>query len=166
MKFSVTSLEDTAYLAEVLAAHLRPRDMIVLAGDMGSGKTTFTQFFGQALGITEPITSPTFNLLHNYGSGRMALHHADLYRLERTGELADLGLDELQDIGGVIVVEWGDIVGNELGDALIIRFSHPTDVEAINSRRVEIELRGQQWLSRWQKISDELATKFSDLVRG
>lgn len=166
MKFSVTSLKDTAYLAEVLAAHLRPRDMIVLAGDIGSGKTTFTQFFGQALGITEPITSPTFNLLHNYGSGRMALHHADLYRLERTGELADLGLDELQDIGGVIVVEWGDIVGNELGDALIIRFSHPTDVEAINSRRVEIELRGQQWLSRWQKISDELATKFSDLVRG
>lgn len=166
MKFSVTSLKDTAYLAEVLAAHLRPRDMIVLAGDMGSGKTTFTQFFGQALGITEPITSPTFNLLHNYGSGRMALHHADLYRLERTGELADLGLDELQDLGGVIVVEWGDIVGNGLGDALIIRFSHPTDVEAINSRRVEIEVRGQQWLSRWQKISDELATKFSDLVRG
>ena len=166
MKFSVTSLKDTACLAEVLAAHLRPRDMIVLAGDMGSGKTTFTQFFGQALGITEPITSPTFNLLHNYGSGRMALHHADLYRLERTGELADLGLDELQDVGGVIVVEWGDIVGNELGDALIIRFSHSTDVEVINSRRVEIELRGQQWLSRWQKISDELATKFSDLVRG
>lgn len=166
MKFSVTSLKDTAYLAEVLAAHLRPRDMIVLAGDMGSGKTTFTQFFGQALGITEPITSPTFNLLHNYGSGRMALHHADLYRLERTGELADLGLDELQDLGGIIVIEWGDIVGNELGDALIIRFSHPTDVEAINSRRVEIEVRGQQWLSRWQKISDELATKFSDLVRG
>jgi tRNA threonylcarbamoyladenosine biosynthesis protein TsaE len=166
MKFSITSLEDTAYLAEVLASHLRPRDMIVLAGDMGTGKTTFTQFFGRALGITEPITSPTFNLLHNYGSGRMALHHADLYRLERTGELADLGLDELQDIGGVIVVEWGDIVGSELGDALIIRFLHSTDVDAIYSRSIEIDLRGQQWLSRWQKISDELATKFNDLVRG
>ncbi len=140
--------------------------MIVLAGDMGTGKTTFTQFFGRALGITEPITSPTFNLLHNYGSGRMALHHADLYRLERTGELSDLGLDELQDVGGVVVVEWGDIVGSELGDALIIRFLHSTDVEAINSRCVEIDLRGQQWLSRWQKVSDELATKFSDLVRG
>jgi tRNA threonylcarbamoyladenosine biosynthesis protein TsaE len=166
MKFSIASLEDTAYLAEVLASHLRPRDMIVLAGDMGTGKTTFTQFFGRALGITEPITSPTFNLLHNYGSGRMALHHADLYRLERTGELADLGLDELQDIGGVVMVEWGDIVGNELGDALIIRFAHPADVDAIYSRSIEIDLRGQQWLSRWQKISDELATKFSDLVRG
>ena len=166
MKFSVASLKDTAYLAEVIAAHLRPRDMIVLAGDMGSGKTTFTQFFGQALGITEPITSPTFNLLHNYGSGRMALHHADLYRLERTGDLTDLGLDELQDVGGVVVVEWGDIVGNELGDALILRFAHSADVDAIYSRSIEIDLRGQQWLSRWQKISDELATKFSDLVRG
>ena len=140
--------------------------MIVLAGDMGTGKTTFTQFFGRALGITEPITSPTFNLLHNYGSGRMALHHADLYRLERTGELTDLGLDELQDVGGVVVVEWGDIVGSELGDALIIRFAHSADVDAIYSRSIEIDLRGQQWLSRWQKISDELATKFNDLVRG
>ena len=140
--------------------------MILLAGEMGTGKTTVTQSFGRALGITEPITSPTFNLLHNYGTGRMALHHADLYRLERTGELTDLGLDELQDSGGVAIVEWGDIVGEELGDALIIRISHPTDVDAVESRTVEVDLRGAQWASRWQKLTDELSTKLNNSVRG
>ena len=140
--------------------------MILLAGEMGTGKTTFTQSFGRALGITEPITSPTFNLLHNYGTGRTALHHADLYRLKRTGELTDLGLDELQDSGGVVIVEWGDIVGEDLGDALIIRISHPTDVGAVESRTVEIDLRGAQWASRWQKLTDELSAKLNNSVRG
>ena len=96
----------------------------------------------------------------------MALHHADLYRLERTGELTDLGLDELQDSGGVAIVEWGDIVGEELGDALIIRLSHPTDVDAVESRTVEIDLRGAQWASRWQKLTDELSAKLNNSVRG
>ena len=85
MKFSLGSLAETQRFAEIIAGHVRPRDMVVLAGEMGAGKTTFTQFFGRALGATDLITSPTFNLLRNYGSGRMALHHADLYRLERTG---------------------------------------------------------------------------------
>ena len=100
-------------MASALAQLSRSGDVIVLAGEMGAGKTAFAQGFGQALGITEPITSPTFTLVHTYDSGRIILHHADLYRLERTGELADLGLDELQDSGGVIIVEWGDIVGND-----------------------------------------------------
>jgi tRNA threonylcarbamoyladenosine biosynthesis protein TsaE len=148
--------------------------MIVLAGEMGAGKTTFTQFFGRALGVTDLITSPTFNLLHNYGSGRMALHHADLYRLERTGELEDLGLDELQDSGGVIAVEWGDIVGDELGDALVLRFEHvdqassdatgKTDLTQVRS--ITLSSRGAQWESRFRKLTDELASKLTVLARG
>lgn len=140
--------------------------MILLAGEMGAGKTTFTQSFGMALGITEPITSPTFNLLHNYGTGRVSLHHADLYRLERTGELTDLGLDELQDSGGIVIVEWGDIVGDELGAALIVCFSHAVDVEAVEFRTVEIDLRGAQWVNRWPKLVDELTEKLNISVRG
>jgi tRNA threonylcarbamoyladenosine biosynthesis protein TsaE len=148
--------------------------MIVLAGEMGAGKTTFTQFFGRALGVTDLITSPTFNLLHNYGSGRMALHHADIYRLERTGELEDLGLDELQDSGGVIAVEWGDIVGDELGDALVLRFEHvdqassdatgKTDLTQVRS--ITLSSRGAQWESRFRKLTDELASKLTVLARG
>ena len=166
MKFLLGSLTDTRQFAEIVAAHVRPRDMIVLAGEMGAGKTTFTQSFGRALGVTDLITSPTFNLLHNYGSGRMSLHHADLYRLERTGELEDLGLDELQDSGGVIAVEWGDIVGDELGDALVLRFEHARETADTEVRTVTVGARGAQWASRFNKLSEELSTSFKVLARG
>ena len=170
MKLTINTLQDTARIAEIIAAHSRPRDMILLAGEMGAGKTTFTQSFGRALGINEPITSPTFNLLHNYGTGRMSLHHADLYRLERTGELADLGLDELQDNGGVIAVEWGDIVGDELGDALTLRFEYRAETSGdpgqTDSRMVTVEARGSQWQSRIHKLNEELAVNFEVLARG
>jgi tRNA threonylcarbamoyladenosine biosynthesis protein TsaE len=174
VKFSLGSLAETQRFAEIIAGHVRPRDMVVLAGEMGAGKTTFTQFFGRALGVTDLITSPTFNLLHNYGSGRMALHHADLYRLERTGELEDLGLDELQDSGGVIAVEWGDIVGDELGDALVLRFEHVDQAtndasgktDETQVRSVIVSSRGAQWESRFRKLTDELASKFTVLARG
>ena len=174
MKFLLGSLTETQRFAEIIAAHVRPRDMIVLAGEMGTGKTTFTQSFGRALGITDLITSPTFNLVHNYGSGRMSLHHADLYRLERTGELQDLGLDELQDGGGVIAVEWGDIVGDELGDAVVLRFEHAGEIngdEADKSARtqvrtVTVSTRGAQWEGRIRKLVDELSANFKVLARG
>ena len=166
MKFLLGSLTDTRQFAEIVAAHVRPRDMIVLAGEIGAGKTTFTQSFGRALGVTDLITSPTFNLLHNYGSGRMSLHHADLYRLERTGELEDLGLDELQDSGGVIAVEWGDIVGDELGDALVLRFEHAVETADTEVRTVTVGARGAQWASRFNKLSEELSTSFKVLARG
>ena len=174
MKFSLGSLAETQRFAEIIAGHVRPRDMVVLAGEMGAGKTTFTQFFGRALGVTDLITSPTYNLLHNYGSGRMALHHADLYRLERTGELEDLGLDELQDSGGIIAVEWGDIVGDELGDALVLRFEHVDQAtndasgktDETQVRSVTVSSRGAQWESRFRKLTDELASKFTVLARG
>lgn len=166
MKYLLGSLTDTQRLAEIVAVHVRPRDMIVLAGEMGTGKTTFTQSFGRALGITDLITSPTFNLLHNYGSGRMSLHHADLYRLERTGELEDLGLDELQDSGGVIAVEWGDIVGDELGDALVLRFAHADETVDTDVRGVTVLARGAQWESRIHKLVEELTANFKVLARG
>ncbi|NDD73004.1 MAG: hypothetical protein EBZ52_07515, partial [Actinobacteria bacterium] len=110
----------------------------------------------------------------NYGTGRMSLHHADLYRLERTGELEDLGLDELQDSGGVVVVEWGDIVGDELGDALVLRFEHVDDAATDSTRetaqtevrRVSVSARGAQWESRLRKLTEELSAIFEVLARG
>ena len=152
LKLRALSQTDTQDIARAIAGLVRGGDMIVLAGEMGAGKTFFTQSFGVALGIAEPITSPTFNLLHNYSGSRLCLHHADLYRLERTGELADLGLSELQDSGGVVIVEWGDIVGDALGDALIVRLLHSQDLAASDERTLEIEGRGRQWASRWEKL--------------
>ena len=75
------SLGATHAVARALASVSRAGDMIVLAGEMGAGKTAFAQGFGKALGVTEPITSPTFTLVHTYDTPTGPLHHADIYRL-------------------------------------------------------------------------------------
>ncbi len=146
---------DTASIAAVLAEMAKPGDMFVLIGEMGAGKTFFAQRFGAALGVTEPITSPTFNLLHNYQGGRMPMHHADLYRLERTGELADLGIAELVEAGGVALVEWGDVVGDDIGDGLTITIEHVDGSDDV--RHISIGWRGKQWETRWDKLRSALS---------
>lgn len=147
------STDDTARIAESIARLARPRDLVVLVGEMGAGKTTFTKAFALQLGVTEPVTSPTFNLVHSYAGAERTVHHVDLYRLERTGELDDLGLDELQDAGGVMIVEWGDVVGDALGDGLVVTLAHG-DGEAV--RTIGVARRGRQWESRWSQLETAL----------
>ena len=146
---------ETRQIAGAVAKLVRPSDQIVLAGELGSGKTLFTKAFGQELGISEPITSPTFNLVHSYVGGRLPLHHADLYRLDRTGELAELGLDELAEQGGVVIVEWGDVAGEALGDALIVSINYSAAASA-EERTFEVKSRGGQWTTRWSKLNAAL----------
>ena len=155
------STDDTRDIAQAIVKLVRAGDMIVLIGEMGSGKTTFSQHFAHALGVTEPVTSPTFNLLHNYAGGRLKLHHADLYRLERTGELDDLGLTDLQEAGGVMLVEWGDVVGDALGTGLIVKLAanENADTEdSVSLRQIDIDWRGMQWETRWDKLRSSLDT--------
>jgi tRNA threonylcarbamoyladenosine biosynthesis protein TsaE len=118
------SAVETQQLAAALAALAQPGDLVVLAGDLGAGKTTFTQGFGRALGVTEPITSPTFTLAQQY-EGRLRVHHLDVYRLEQLAEVAELGLSELLDDGGVVLIEWGDaILGVLPADYLEVRLTY------------------------------------------
>ncbi len=159
IRLTAHSTDDTRDIATTIAMLVRAGDMIVLIGEMGSGKTTFSQHFAHTLGVTEPVTSPTFNLLHNYVGGRLQLHHADLYRLERTGELDDLGLTELQEAGGVMLVEWGDVVGEALGTGLIVKLAVPDNADTESSvtvRQIEIDWRGMQWETRWDKLRSSL----------
>ena len=159
IRLTAHSTDDTRGIAQAIAKVVRAGDMIVLIGEMGSGKTTFSQHFAHALGVTEPVTSPTFNLLHNYAGGRLQLHHADLYRLERTGELDDLGLTELQEAGGVMLVEWGDVVGDALGTGLIVKLAVPDNAaseDSVTVRQIEIDWRGMQWETRWDKLRSSL----------
>jgi tRNA threonylcarbamoyladenosine biosynthesis protein TsaE len=161
IRLTAHSTDDTRDIATTIAMLVRAGDMIVLIGEMGSGKTTFSQHFAHALGVTEPVTSPTFNLLHNYAGGRLKLHHADLYRLERTGELDDLGLTDLQEAGGVMLVEWGDVVGDALGTGLIVKLAanENADTEdSVSLRQIDIDWRGMQWETRWDKLRSSLDT--------
>jgi tRNA threonylcarbamoyladenosine biosynthesis protein TsaE len=161
IRLTAHNTDDTRGIAQAIAKLVRAGDMIVLIGEMGSGKTTFSQHFAHALGVTEPVTSPTFNLLHNYSGGRLKLHHADLYRLERTGELDDLGLTDLQEAGGVMLVEWGDVVGDALGTGLIVKLAanENADTEdSVSIRQIDIDWRGMQWETRWDKLRSSLDT--------
>ena len=161
IRLTAHSTDDTRDIATAIANLVRAGDMIVLIGEMGSGKTTFSQYFAHALGVSEPVTSPTFNLLHNYSGSRLKLHHADLYRLERTGELDDLGLTDLQEAGGVMLVEWGDVVGDALGTGLVLKLAAPENAnteDLVTVRQIEIDWHGMQWETRWEKLRSSLDT--------
>lgn len=125
------SLAATHEIAAIVADVVRLGDVVVLAGEMGSGKTAFAQGFGRAMGITEPITSPTFTLVHSYDvpGRRCTVHHADLYRLDRTTEIADLALLELAEDHGIVLIEWGDVAEQFLGDHLTVVLERPDDLD-------------------------------------
>ena len=146
-------MADTHAVAAAIASLARIGDVIVLAGEMGAGKTAFAQGFGAALGVEEPITSPTFTLVHTYDTGRIVMHHADLYRLDTIGEVADLGLLEMAE-RGVLLVEWGDAAADELGDHLEVFLQVEHDDE--NRRIIDVTPVGRSWDTRLAKLRSAL----------
>jgi tRNA threonylcarbamoyladenosine biosynthesis protein TsaE len=147
------SVADTVQFAEKLSRELRPRDVLVLAGDLGAGKTTFTKALCAALGVEDTVTSPTFTLVHEYRGTKLVVCHADLYRLQRTGELADLGLDEARRAGAVLVVEWGDLMLEHFDEALVLTFAHRLHTGGSDTEReITVGWRGQQWEARIERI--------------
>ncbi len=150
IEFHAASLAATHALAGQIARLAQPGDTIVLAGEMGTGKTAFAQGFGSALGVAEPITSPTFTLVHSYDAGKLTLHHADLYRLDRLAEVADLALDELAERRAVVLVEWGDVAAAMFPDRLEVRLSHVDD--DVDARVIRIIAVGRRWSTRWPAL--------------
>jgi tRNA threonylcarbamoyladenosine biosynthesis protein TsaE len=140
-----TSVEETKALAAAVAPLAKPGDLVLLAGDLGTGKTSFVQGFARGLGVTEPVTSPAFVLARPY-HGRLPLLHLDVYRLEHLQELQDLGISELLDDGGVTVIEWGDVVASALpADFLEVRMS-PGDAD--DERFLSMRWVGSNWPPR------------------
>lgn len=97
----------TRKLGRELAGILSPGDVLILSGELGAGKTTLTQGLAQGLGVTTPVTSPTFTLIQEH-RGRCPLYHIDLYRLEEPEAMLELGLEEYFGGEGITVVEWGE----------------------------------------------------------
>ena len=102
------SADQTTALGHRLGEILRPGEVLLLVGDLGTGKTTFVQGLASGLGFERRARSPSFTMVHEYRGGRYPLIHVDLYRCSSPGEVFDLGLDELFEPPSVSAVEWGD----------------------------------------------------------
>ena len=111
-KYVANDETETIELAENIESEHFPGMVICLNGELGSGKTVFTKAFASALGISDDVTSPTFNIIKEYPNGELPMYHMDVYRLE--GNVNELGLDEYFDGNGVTVVEWADMIEEHL----------------------------------------------------
>ena len=118
MQITTHSADETQALGQKLASRLAPGDVIAYFGDLGAGKTAFTRGLAQGLGITDPVTSPTYTNVNEYLSGRIPLFHFDMYRLSSSDELFDIGWEDYLSRGGVCAVEWSENVEDALQDAI------------------------------------------------
>ena len=146
-------VDDTRALGAAVATVVGTGDVVVLVGDLGAGKTAFVQGFAAAVGVTAPVTSPTFTLANRY-EGRLVVNHLDVYRFERPEEVGDLGLPELLD-DGVTLVEWGDTISSALGAehlSVTIRFGDGDD-----DRSFELRCHGESWQHRADRLRAALA---------
>lgn len=108
MQITTHSADETQALGQKLASRLASGDVIAYFGDLGAGKTAFTRGLAQGLGITDPVTSPTYTIVNEYLSGRIPLFHFDMYRLSSSDELFDIGWEDYLARGGVCAVEWSE----------------------------------------------------------
>ncbi len=114
MEYKITSHSDieTIQIAENIESEKFPNMVIGLSGELGSGKTVFVKGFAASLGISEVITSPTFNLVKEYQSGELPLYHMDVYRLDTEPE--KIGLCDYYNQGGITIIEWSDLMQRSL----------------------------------------------------
>ena len=155
IRCSTSSEHETRDLGEALAPLAGEGDIVILTGDLGAGKTRFTQGFARGLNISEAVTSPTFTLVRVYDDGRLKLQHADLYRMEGAEEVADLVLGELGERSGVSLIEWGDAALGVLGhDVLDVKIElGPGD----DDRVITLTPAGPTWSARRDELEKALA---------
>ena len=138
---SLWSKEDTLRFGELLGSRLRGGDVIALVGDLGTGKTTLTQGIAKGMGIAQPVNSPTFSLIHEY-AGKIPLFHCDPYRLNSPEALYDLGFEEYFERGGVVIVEWANLVEDLLPEErLTITLEHFDPSKGLDEDRRDLTLK-------------------------
>ena len=153
LRARTSSADQTRAVASSIAQLTRPGDLLLLAGDLGAGKTTFVQGFARAFGVTEPVTSPTFTLLHAY-EGDVRILHADVYRMDALQEVLDLGLHEALDDGYIALVEWGDAASAALPTErleVVLGFGVGDDDRILDVRAV-----GASWADRTDVMAQAL----------
>ena len=137
---------ETESLAEQLGRLLQPGDVIALVGELGSGKTLFSQGLGRGLEVPETfyITSPTFAIINEY-PGRIAFYHLDLYRVDSAADFSELGLEEILYGQGAVAIEWAERLGENLpGERLEVHLAFSDE----NSRSLAFRAFGVNWQKR------------------
>lgn len=102
--------EDTYRLGKELGEKAKPGQAVCLTGDLGTGKTVFTQGFAEGIGITEPVSSPTFTIIQEYDDGRLPLYHFDVYRIGDIEEMYEIGYEDYFYGCGVCLIEWSNLI--------------------------------------------------------
>lgn len=144
------SAEETRAFAGAVGGLLRPGDVVSVVGDLGAGKTVFARGVAGALGITDPVVSPSFTIVREY-EGRVPLVHVDVYRIDTIQELHDLGFEEVVRDDAVTLVEWGDVIDGMLpGERLDVRLAAG---DGDDERVVEIEGLGRSWRARVAELA-------------
>ncbi|MDD6435537.1 MAG: tRNA (adenosine(37)-N6)-threonylcarbamoyltransferase complex ATPase subunit type 1 TsaE [Clostridiales bacterium] len=133
------SAKDTADIGREIAREAKPGEVYALVGDLGTGKTAFSGGFAKGLGITEPVTSPTFTIVMEYNEGRLPLYHFDVYRLADESELDEIGFFEYIDGEGVSLIEWADLIRDLLPEGTVMISIAKDLSKGFDYRRIEIE---------------------------
>ena len=140
MIVQTASAEETRAVGGAIASCLAPGDVVVLEGELGSGKTTLAQGIAGALGVTDPVVSPTFAIVREY-EGDVPVAHVDVYRLDHVQELHDLGFEEIVDGSRVVLVEWGELVTPILPvDRVVVRVRLADDDD--DTRVIDVSAQG------------------------
>ncbi|CAI2576836.1 tRNA threonylcarbamoyladenosine biosynthesis protein TsaE [Apilactobacillus kunkeei] len=144
VKVNVESPDETKQYGEQLAPLLNAKDVILLDGDLGAGKTTFTKGLAKGLGIKRNIKSPTFTIIREYQGGRLPLYHMDIYRLD-DGSGDELGLEEYFNGDGVNVIEWSEFIADELPDDYLKIVFRRDDEKGEDFRTISFEPSGKRF---------------------
>ena len=135
MIYLTNSPEQTEEVGAALSKVLSPGTVIAYRGDLGAGKTAFTRGLARGLGVTDPVTSPTYTIVNEYLGGRMPLFHFDMYRLHSADDLWDIGWEDYLERGGICAVEWSENVADAMEDAITVTIEKLGE----DSRRITIE---------------------------
>ena len=133
------SEEDTLKAGETIGKNAKPGQIYTLNGDLGTGKTVFTQGFASGLGITEPVNSPTFTILQVYEEGRMPFYHFDVYRIGDVEEMDEIGYEDCFYGEGVCLIEWAELIEEILPEKVIVVTIEKDLEQGFDYRKITLE---------------------------
>ena len=149
MRKKILTFEEIDKLAVVLAEKLRDGGCLGLIGDLGAGKTTFTKRICEYYNVTENVKSPTFTYVIEYNSGDVPVYHFDVYRINDSEEIYEIGFEDyIGEDGSVVIVEWADKILNEMPyDTVFVEINHHSNVDRevsvytlLNGKKIDFEI--------------------------